>query len=84
MLVNVVQAYTSLGRLDMFLQEEETRKFSQCVETSDAPVVGFVDGSFAWVNESTVEDDGTFFKLEQLNLSFPAGKLSIVLGPGTR
>lgn len=84
MFVNVLQAHVSLKRLDSYLQEEETHKYTLLQEsaTSNDPIVGFVNGTFTWADVDKARDDPTVFRVSDLNLRFPEGKFSIVLGPG--
>ncbi|BGO93853.1 hypothetical protein NBRC10512_004641 [Rhodotorula toruloides] len=83
MFVNVLQAYVSLKRLDAFMQEEETHKYSllQKATSLEDPVIGFVDGTFTWSNEDAARQDTSVFRLKDLDLRFPEGQLSIILGP---
>lgn len=83
-LVNVLQAHVSLKRIDEFLNEQETAKYSTIHKPtgSSDPVVGMVDGNFTWSDEQTALDDPSVFRIKDLNLNFPVGKLSIILGPG--
>lgn len=83
MLVNVLQALVSLRRIDAFMAEEDTSKYSivRPRTSSSDPVVGFTNGTFTWSDEQLARDDATVFRLRNLNLSFPVGKFSIVLGP---
>ncbi|GJN92324.1 hypothetical protein Rhopal_005354-T1 [Rhodotorula paludigena] len=83
MFVNVLQAHVSLKRLDSYLQEEETHKYTLLQEpaTSNDPIVGFVNGTFTWADVDKARDDPTVFRVSDLNLRFPEGKFSIVLGP---
>lgn len=85
MLINVLQAHVSLKRIDSFLQEEETAKYSVIRAPSghDDPVVGFKDGTFTWADEKVAKDDLSIFRIKDLNLSFPLEQLSLILGPGT-
>ncbi|GAA5842131.1 hypothetical protein JCM9279_002796 [Rhodotorula babjevae] len=83
MLVNVLQAHVSLVRIDGYLHEEETHKYSILAEpsTSEDPIIGFVDGTFTWADEESAKSDPSVFRIRELNLRFPVGKFSIVLGP---
>ncbi|GAA6061216.1 hypothetical protein JCM10212_001537 [Sporobolomyces blumeae] len=83
MFVNVLQAYVSLKRIDKFLEEEETRKYSvlQASSAKDDPVVGFVDASFTWADEETARNDPSTFCVAGLDFEFPEEGLSIILGP---
>jgi hypothetical protein len=82
--VNVLQAHVSLQRIDEFLAEEETTKYAVIREptTASDPVIGFTGGEFTWSDEQLAKDDASVFRIRDLNLAFPAGKFSIVLGPG--
>ncbi|BGP12105.1 Transporter of the ATP-binding cassette (ABC) [Rhodosporidiobolus nylandii] len=83
MFVSTLQALVSLGRIDEYLHEEETHKYSILQESASVedPKVGFVNGTFTWAGEEEARNDVGVFRIENLNLSFPEGKLSIVLGP---
>jgi len=84
MFVNVLQAYVSLKRIDKFLDEEETAKYSVLREVAgeDDPVIGFVDATFTWANEEKAKEDPSVFRVSGLDFSFPENGLSIILGPG--
>jgi ABC-type multidrug transport system fused ATPase/permease subunit len=85
MIVNVLQAYVSLKRIDEFLHEEETEKYVtlRSPRTSDDPLVGFNnDASFTWSDVALAEDP-TVFRIKNLNLTFPLERLSIITGPGS-
>ena len=49
---------------------------------AEDPIVGFKDGSFTWSDASTAKEDESVFRIRDLNLSFPLGQLSLILGPG--
>jgi hypothetical protein len=82
--VNVLQAYVSLKRIDKFLAEEETHKYSVLSEVAseDDPKIGFVDASFTWADEEKAREDPSVFRVSGLDFAFPEGCLSIILGPG--
>ena len=83
MFVNVLQAYVSLKRIDKFLAEEETHKYSVLSEPSeDDPKIGFVDATFTWADEEKAREDPTVFRISGLDFEFPQEALSIILGPG--
>lgn len=81
MITNVIEAKTSVERVQNFLDEEETQKYSQLrgLHRSDPgdPVIGFRDASFAWSDSDTSYD----FKLQNLNITFEPEKLSVIVGP---
>ncbi|GAA5950453.1 hypothetical protein JCM3765_004553 [Sporobolomyces pararoseus] len=82
MFVNVLQAYVSLKRIDKFLAEEETHKYSVLSDPSeDDPKIGFVDASFTWADEEKAREDPTVFRVSGLDFEFPQEALSIILGP---
>lgn len=87
MIVQVLSSLVSVRRIDAFLREPETTKYEQLLasgndfvaHSTDDPVIGFKDASFAFKMEQA---EGTVaqFALEDLNLSFPPGQLSLVAG----
>ncbi|GAA5924113.1 hypothetical protein JCM1841_004577 [Sporobolomyces salmonicolor] len=83
MFVNVLQAHVSLKRIDKFLGEEETHKYSILHEAAaeNDPVVGFVNGVFTWADEEKAREDQTVFRVGKLDLRFPEEGLSIICGP---
>ncbi|SCV71654.1 BQ2448_3242 [Microbotryum intermedium] len=84
MVVSVLQAHVSLKRIDEFLNEQETAKYAVVKEprTGSDPIVGFTDSaSFTWADEAEAREDLSVFRIRDLNLSFPVGKFSIILGP---
>ncbi|KAK9479736.1 hypothetical protein V1514DRAFT_327274 [Lipomyces japonicus] len=80
MITNVIEARTSLERVQKFLDEEETQKYAQLnqvLRTSDAPLIGFRNASFSWSSNATSYD----FKLQDIDVSFAPGKLTVIVGP---
>lgn len=82
--MSVLEARISLARISQFLEETETEKFSNfCVRKIPSdPIVGFRDASFTWEETQSTREDSSHFRLEDLNISFPAGKLSLIMGAG--
>lgn len=85
-LVSLVQSNVSLNRISQFLDEPDTAKWS--ILASDAartPRIGFEHATLAWPGQPI--DDGLVkvvppdFALENLDLNFPIGKLSLITGP---
>ncbi|KAK9454724.1 hypothetical protein V1511DRAFT_361560 [Dipodascopsis uninucleata] len=79
MATNVIEATTSIERVQKFLNEEETKKYDQLRtirDEPDAPLIGFKDASFAWGEGETSYD----FKLQDLNITFEPGKLTVIVG----
>jgi ABC-type multidrug transport system fused ATPase/permease subunit len=84
----VIGAFTCLGRIQAFLEEEEHADFRRhggevCekhLEKADArdtgpscPRIVVENANFGWTEEKTV--------LNNLNITFPASKLTVVVGP---
>ncbi|GAA5881682.1 hypothetical protein JCM3774_005336 [Rhodotorula dairenensis] len=83
MLVHVLQANVSLRRIDEYLHEQETQKYAVLAEApgTSKTKVGFLHATFTWADEHQAREDASVFCLRDVNLEFPAGQLSIVLGP---
>ncbi|GAA5991641.1 hypothetical protein JCM10908_001069 [Rhodotorula pacifica] len=83
MLVHILQANVSLRRIDEYLHEQETQKYAVLAEApaTSKTKVGFVDATFTWGDEAQAREDSSVFRLRDLDLDFPDGQLSIVLGP---
>ncbi|KAI8348976.1 P-loop containing nucleoside triphosphate hydrolase protein [Mortierella sp. GBAus27b] len=76
-----MQAAVSLRRINKFLLEEElvkdtiiTKNDSKTRADPSRPTIGFVNASY-------VEAVQERFKLKDLNVDFPVGKLSVIVGP---
>ncbi|ODQ52501.1 hypothetical protein SAICODRAFT_93382 [Saitoella complicata NRRL Y-17804] len=90
MLTNVLQSKVSLNRVEKFLDEEETLKYeqlSQQLHDEQGPFVGFKNANFTWASKAELEREGTLvagksaFQLRDLNVRFPSGALSLIVGP---
>lgn len=83
-IINILQALVSIRRIDEFLAEEETAKYDILKRPSSTndPVIGFTDASFTWSGVDDALEDPSVFRIADLNLNFPVGKMSIILGPG--
>ncbi|KAK4047206.1 Transporter of the ATP-binding cassette (ABC) [Microbotryomycetes sp. JL221] len=83
MFVFALEAYISLKRVGKFLDEPESAKYAvvKIPAAASDPIVGLVNGVFTWVDKDAAMADNTLFRLRDINLTFPQGKLSIVLGP---
>lgn len=84
MIIHVLQAKVSIDRVESFLGEEETAKYSLLKQPSspDDPVIGFKNATFTWAGQSEMEAaNGNVFQLENLNIDFPVGKLSLICAP---
>jgi ABC-type multidrug transport system fused ATPase/permease subunit len=75
---SIIQCKVSLYRIDRFLNEDETSKYSQLDHKRgpNSPEIGFENASFSW--NATTEND---FKLRDLSIDFKVGKLNVVIGP---
>ena len=82
-LTRLLQAYTSCTRIQAFLDEPDTDKYQQLSRPGpNDPQIGFKG---AMVGYSTAADikEAEFepFQLGELDLSFPVGALSVIIGP---
>ncbi|CAH7688816.1 hypothetical protein BY996DRAFT_4577718 [Phakopsora pachyrhizi] len=85
----LLQSYVSLRRIESFLNEPETEKYSTLsvpnVELGD-PIIGFKNASFTYqVKTESAEDSISKpenFILRDLDFAFPIGKLSLIIGRG--
>lgn len=82
-IVRLIQAYTSVCRIQDFLNEPETHKYTQVSTPGPSdPAIGFHDALFAYPGEEGPgPDSAQSFRLGELDLSFPKGELSLVTGP---
>ncbi|EPS34428.1 hypothetical protein PDE_09392 [Penicillium oxalicum 114-2] len=90
MVAHVQESKVSLDRVDEYLNEEETEKYAQLRETSATngpPRVGLEGATLTWgtVNprpEASSSSTGTdAFRLIDVTVDFPVGRLSIIAGP---
>ncbi|KAK9448070.1 P-loop containing nucleoside triphosphate hydrolase protein [Limtongia smithiae] len=78
MITNVIEAKTSVDRVQKFLDEEETQKYSQLrMPRHGDPTIGFKQASFSWSKTPSSFD----FKLQDLDISFKPEKLTVIVGP---
>jgi ABC-type multidrug transport system fused ATPase/permease subunit len=87
----LILANVSLGRIDEFLVEPETTKWDErkSAQASHVPTVGFVNATCSYTLAPPVVDhdspfsskDQPAFTLVDLNLEFPIGQLSLIIGP---
>jgi ABC-type multidrug transport system fused ATPase/permease subunit len=81
-------AQVSLIRIDNFLKEQETKKFTQ-LSQSDASVIQFESATLAWPASKSPETSAEEsipltelpFKLQSLQLDFKKDMLNVVCGP---
>lgn len=89
----VANAYVSCGRVQDFLAKPETLRYEQVSQSSgpDEPVIGFKNATLTHLSQedataadkAMIKDPETtdYFKLANVTLDFPLGKLSIIVGP---
>ncbi|KAA1073986.1 hypothetical protein PGTUg99_028829 [Puccinia graminis f. sp. tritici] len=82
----VSQSYVSLKRIESFLNEKDTEKYSSLSvprrEAGD-PLVGFKNATFTYDAKQEDADptlESSTFKLGGLDFGFPEGKLSLIIG----
>ena len=82
MLARVISAYVSCTRVEDFLNQEETGKYSNITtdSTDGGPRVGFKGATLSYASKEEVEKDNSLFCLRDLSLDFPEGELSIIAG----
>ena len=86
MMAYVLSSLVSVRRIDAFLREDETLKYAQLLRQDDDfgsehPYVGFTEkATFAFTDEDDKVEDGSAFALRDLDITFPTGQLSIVVG----
>lgn len=82
-ILGIVSALVSCHRVDEFLREEETDKYSQHNAENPADVnrVGLENATFTWAgNDSVKTDDSSKFRLSDITLDFQTGGLSLIVG----
>ncbi|KAL8280166.1 hypothetical protein RQP46_007496 [Phenoliferia psychrophenolica] len=78
-LVDMITALVALRRIEAFLREPDTRKYSLLQTT--APVkIGFENASFTWASNPDEELGPNDFALRDISLDFPIGKLTAIVG----
>lgn len=85
MFINVLTAQVSLGRIDRFLQEQETTKYEQLMSSSPSipasSSLGFSRATFTYSEDDEEISSGAAFCLQDVDLQFPKGQLSVIAGP---
>ncbi|OQE17014.1 hypothetical protein PENSTE_c022G00900 [Penicillium steckii] len=89
MVAHVQESKVSLDRVDKYLNEEETGKYDQLQESSssDGPAkIGIEKATLTWgttkpkSQTSPAADGADAFRLINIDVDFPVGKLSIIAG----
>lgn len=87
MVAHVQESKVSIGRVEEFLNEDETGKYEQLTQTSepnqeDRPVIGFDHATLSWGGQDSSNHDGqTAFRMINMDLRFQVGGLNIIAGP---
>lgn len=89
MVAHVLEAKVSIDRVENFLAEEETEKYSQLRHCNDldSPRIGFDNATLSWgslksgSNNSGPENSSDAFRLIGMNIPFHIGKLNVIAGP---
>ncbi|CAE7009576.1 hypothetical protein HRS9139_01597 [Pyrenophora teres f. teres] len=86
MVAHVQESKVSVDRIEEYLLEPETDKYSQLVtekkDEDGEPIIGFENGTFSWGGTDMADQAAAdAFKLMDLNLNFHVGKLNVVVGP---
>ena len=82
-LTRLLQAYTSLRRVQAFLEEPDTPKYRQVSRPGPTdPQIGFRGALVGYCTAGELKEaDFEPFRLGELNLTFPLGALSLIIGP---
>ena len=86
MIAHVQESKVSVDRIEEFLNEDETEKYSQLLQykqdVNGDPIIGFDKATFTWGGKDTLKADGsTAFRMIGMNIRFHVGGLNIVAGP---
>ncbi|ORY32179.1 ABC transporter type 1, transmembrane domain-containing protein [Naematelia encephala] len=82
-ITRVLQSYVSCNRIQDYLDEPDTLKYSQLSTPGpDDPSVGFSGAVVSYLTSEDInEAEFEPFQLGELDLSFPVGQLSVITGP---
>ncbi|KAF9733560.1 hypothetical protein PMIN07_007671 [Paraphaeosphaeria minitans] len=86
MVAHVQESKVSVDRIEEYLNEPETDKYTQLVthkkDADGAPLIGFENGTFSWGGKDMQDKTAAeAFKLMDLNLRFKVGDLNVIVGP---
>lgn len=89
MMTNVIQTKISLDRVEEFLNEEETSKYTQLKTAYDHegnPRLGFQNATTTWASRKQVEENNmeaplSVFQLPEMNVEFAPDQLNVIIGP---
>ena len=87
LLMRFLQAKVSFDRIDDFLNEDDLpqpKVINEPGSNEQVNIIGFNDADFGYYfkqNHFSEAQNSNGFKLKNLNLRFPSGKLSVIAGP---
>jgi ABC-type multidrug transport system fused ATPase/permease subunit len=86
MVAHVQESKVSVDRIEEYLLEPETDKYTQLItrkkDVDGQSIIGFENGTFSWGGSDMADQAAAdAFKLMELNLKFRVGKLNVVVGP---
>ena len=96
MITNVIQSKVSLDRVDEFLREEETEKYSTAIKRRKSSIhrrgniAQFDNATFTWASRTEIEKEGNndpaaiaqlAFQLRDISIEFPSDALTLIVGP---
>ncbi|KAF2272314.1 P-loop containing nucleoside triphosphate hydrolase protein [Westerdykella ornata] len=86
MIAHVQESKVSVDRIEEYLNEPETDKYTQLVsgkkDDNGQPIIGFEQGTFTWGGKDSEDKTAAdAFKLMDLNVRFKVGELNVVVGP---
>jgi ABC-type multidrug transport system fused ATPase/permease subunit len=86
MIAHVQESKVSVDRIEEYLNEPETDKYSQLIshkrDANGQPVIGFENGTFSWGGKDMKDKaSAEAFKLMDLDVNFKVGELNVVIGP---
>jgi ABC-type multidrug transport system fused ATPase/permease subunit len=86
MVAHVQESKVSVDRIEEYLNEPETEKYSQLItrkkDENGQPTIGFTNGTFSWGGKDMKDKaSADAFKLMDLDVQFRVGKLNVVVGP---
>ena len=86
MVAHVQESKVSVDRVEDFLNEEETEKYSQMRQSRQTSLqdtkIALENATLTWGAKPTSGQDGTdAFRLINVNVEFRIGKLNVIAGP---
>ncbi|OCL14508.1 hypothetical protein AOQ84DRAFT_384660 [Glonium stellatum] len=86
MVAHVQESKVSVDRIEEYLNEPETEKYTQLntkdLDDDGEPIIGFDNGTFSWGGKDLEDKDAAeAFKLMDINVRFRVDQLNVVVGP---